>query len=314
MGLNLWLDDYRNIEKYYSRRFDARGVSGQMMIGDSVDIEPLCLNIDGVSKYDFTLDEIDSFTCGFKNFEEVKEYLTNSGYGNPNCEASDLYIAKSSDTIGKYQVIYDNPLLKKCALVIQDKRKRHLPEFLDKTPEMKEYVQKIARYATAKGTSQSIRCFSLLPPHVRATLQYYSESINEKQTARASKCFDNLFKYCMNYKTLRAFIIWEEQYLRLKGEQNKKRALERKDLQEEKKQVQRSMQYEEKLRRMPLDRPVLSAIDEMRDEDGNIDFDRVYGQFDLDDIYSNPDMLLQAVGILPPEVPDTKDEKRNLRK
>jgi hypothetical protein len=42
----------------------------------------------------------------------------------------------------------------------------------------------------------------------------------------------------------------------------------------------------------------------MRDEDNNIDFDQVYGQYDVDDIYSRNRSDLQVLGFLPKENSD----------
>lgn len=303
MGFNIWLDDYRNVENYYLRRFDGHTAAGQIMLGDSTNNGLLFLNIDGVYKCDFTLDEIDSFTSGCKDLEDVRNYFSKfSGYENIALHSGSLYIASKSNNIGKYQVVYNSPLLKKCAMVMREKRKKHLPEFLDKTLELQEYVQKLANYAVKDITGPSIRNFSLLPPHVKSVLQQYNNSISNGQKDISERCFEKLFSYCMNYKTLRAFIIWEQAYLNMKRQQRQEKAASNRKLSEERKMAYRSILREEELRRMPVSSPVLEAIDSMRDENGNIDYDQVYSQFDLDDIYSNSDIALQSVGILPVDI------------
>ena len=315
MGFNLWLDSYRNIENYYLRRFDGRTAYGQIMLGDSANNGPLFLNIDGVYKCDFTLDEIDSFTSGCKDLEDVRNNFSKfGGYENIALHLGSLYIASKSDNIGKYQVVYNSPLLKKCAMVIREKRQKHLPEFLDRTPELQAYVQKLANYAVKDITGPSIRNFSLLPPHVKAVLQQYNNSINNDRIDISERCFENLFSYCMNYKTLRAFIIWEQSYLNMELQQRQYKSTSNRKLSEEREMVYRFMLREEELRKMPVSSPVLEAIDSMRDENGNIDYDQVYSQFDVDDIYSNSDIALQSVGILPVDISDGNSKGGSTKK
>lgn len=296
MGYNLWLASRRELEEYYYKRMGNRYVDGQLMLGDSILSEPLELIIDGKRKRDFTLDEIDSFVCGFKNlddvrrhfrlFDEYKDFADNEGR---------LYIASKYDNIDKFQVIYNNPLLKKCAMLIREKRRNGLPEFLDRTPEMRNYVKTLVGYAVSKNSESFIIDSSLLPPHVQKKLRYYVEGINNNDQQMANANFEELFGYCMNYKTLRAFVIIEEKYL----ERVAKRRADLRSRKSEEAAVRRQMMYEYDLRSTPLDSPILAKIDNMRDEDGNIDFDRVYSQYDFDDIHSQPSRELQALGIIP---------------
>ena len=110
--------------------------------------------------------------------------------------------------------------------------------------------------------------------------------------------FDRLFKNLMNYKTLRGTVIWESKYLEEKDMPFTD------DMDPELVSVYRQMLDDENARRRPLKSDVLTHIDSMRDEDNNIDFDQVYGQYDVDDIYSRNRSDLQVLGFLPKENSD----------
>ncbi len=310
MGYNLWLGERRELEDYYSRRLGIRSMDGQMMIGDSCDEESLAFIIDGVRKTDFTLDEIDSFICGFKNLEDLRRYLRLfDEYESVADKAGRLYIASKYDNIDKFKVIYNNPFLQKCAMNIRNKRKDGVPEFLDRTPEMRKYVERMAKYAVNSGTSNSIVNSSLFPPHVQKSLRYYALCVNDNDKNGASTNFENLFGYCMNYKTLRGFAVWEQEYLERQRSERKTNSSR-----SEKTQVYRKMQYEEELRFTPLDSQMMQEIDGMRDEDGNIDLDQVYSQFDFDDIHANSSRELQALGFLPTDDFGSTDGKVHRKK
>lgn len=297
MGYNLWIGEKKELEDYYLRRVGSRSLDGQIMFGDVGDEESLSFVIDGVRKTELTLDEIDSFTCGFKNlgdlrrhfklFDEYRELAQKSGR---------LIIASNYDNVDKFQVIYDNAFLQKCAMSIRDKRKKGLPEYLDRTPEMRKYVERLVQYAIDGDSSILITNSSLFPPHVKKTLSYYALCVNDKDMIGASTNLENLFGYCMNYKTLRGFVVWEQEYLEKKSKERSGRGVR-----SEKSQVYKQMLYEEELRARPLETAMLVEIDGMRDDDGNIDYDRVYSMYDLDDIHAHSKRDLQALGFMPPE-------------
>lgn len=295
MGYNLWLDEIRNVEEYYSRRIGSRFMDGQMMFGDVGDEESLSFIIDGVRKTDLTLDEIDSFICGFKNLEDLRRHFRLfDEFRDLADKPGRLIIASKFDNIDKFQVIYNNPFLQKCAMNIREKRKNGLPEFLDRTPEMRRYVERLAGYAVGSDSNMLITNSTLFPPHVKRALNYYALCVNDNDKAGAITNFENLFGYCMNYKTLRGFVIWEQNYLERKRKEEKNR-----EPMSEKAAIYRQMEYERELRSTPLDSSIMQDIDGMRDETGNIDLDRVYSQYDFDDIHAHSTRELQALGFLP---------------
>ena len=298
MGYSLWIDDRQDIERFYSRREGFGFNNDQIMIGDSV-FRPLLLEIDGISKCDFSLEEIDSFTCGCSGFDEARSLLIcygNSNNINPNIGT--LFIVSSKSVVGKYQVVYDSPLLKSCADSILYKRKMGLPEYLDRTDMVLNQVKKIIRYTDDKETYKSILQSEILHPKARMSLMRCVNSRNDKACTDEDRinALDDFTKYCLNYKTFRSFIIWEQKYLNYKKEQA---TIKRRNTIKEINEVYEAMFRDEEARRQPLDSPVLESIDTMRDENGNLKFDQIWSLYELDDIYSRSAEKLKTLGILP---------------
>ena len=308
MGYSLWIDDRQDIERFYSRREGFGFNNDQIMIGDSV-FRPLLLEIDGISKCDFSLEEIDSFTCGCSGFDEARSLLIcygNSNNINPNIGT--LFIVSSKSVVGKYQVVYDSPLLKSCADSILYKRKMGLPEYLDRTDMVLNQVKKIIRYTDDKETYKSILQSEILHPKARMSLMRCVNSRNDKACTDEDRinALDDFTKYCLNYKTFRSFIIWEQKYLNYKKEQA---TIKRRNTIKEINEVYEAMFRDEKARRQPLDSPVLESIDTMRDENGNLKFDQIWSLYELDDIYSRSAEKLKTLGILPDDYNTNGDSK-----
>lgn len=308
MGYSLWIDDRQDIERFYSRREGFGFNNDQIMIGDSV-FRPLLLEIDGISKCDFSLEEIDSFTCGCSGFDEARSLLIcygNSNNINPNIGT--LFIVSSKSVVGKYQVVYDSPLLKSCADSILYKRKMGLPEYLDRTDMVLNQVKKIIRYTDDKETYKSILQSEILHPKARMSLMRCVNSRNDKTCTDEDRinALDDFTKYCLNYKTFRSFIIWEQKYLNYKKEQA---TIKRRNTIKEINEVYEAMFRDEAARRQPLDSPVLESIDTMRDENGNLKFDQIWSLYELDDIYSRSAEKLKTLGILPDDYNTNGDSK-----
>lgn len=308
MGYSLWIDDRQDIERFYSRREGFGFSNDQIMIGDSV-FRPLLLEIDGVLKCDFSLEEIDSFTCGCSDFEEARSLLLcygNSDNINPNIGT--LFIVSSKSVIGKYQVVYDSPLLKSCADSILYKRKRGLPEYLDRTAIVLEQVRKIIGYTDNMEAYQSILQSEILHPKARAALRRCVNSRTDRNCTIDDRrnALDDFTKYCLNYKTFRSFIIWEQKYLNYKKEQA---AIKRRDTIKEIKEVYEATFKREEARRQALDSSVLESVNAMRDENGNLKFDQIWSLYDFDDIYARSAEKLKSLGILPDDYNTDGDSK-----
>lgn len=307
MAYNLWLAEYKAIQNYYSRRLDSRQLSSQIAFGDTPDDLPLSLMMDGEGREELTLDEIDSFTCCFKNLDalrrELRKYPEYRKYAD---RSGTLMIASRSDNIGKYRVIYHNQFLKDCADTIRRKRKHKEPLYLDRNPELEKFVRKIADYAVSQETGISLINFTILPPHVLNCIRNYRISILEK-TGFDSKYLEMLSSYCSNYKTLRAFVVWEQDYLEMRRERIAQKRAENKEIRDE---ISKILLYGENLRRSPYASPIMEDIDGMRDEYGQLDLDRVYSIYDIDDIHSHSEKALQQIGILPVDFSE-KEIKKN---
>lgn len=308
MGYSLWIDSIQDIERFYSRRDGFGFNNDQIMIGDTT-FRPLFLDIDGISKCDFSLEEIDSFTCGCSGFDEARSLLISYGNSdniNPNVKS--LFIVSSKSAVGKYQVVYDSPLLKSCANSILYKRKLGLPEYLDRTDMVLNQVKKIIRYTDDKETYKSILQSEILHPKARMSLVRCVNSRNDKDCTDDDRrnALDDFTKYCLNYKTFRFFVIWEQKYLNHKKEQA---AIKRRNTIKEINEVYKAMFRDEEERRKPLDSSVLASIDTMRDENGNLKFDQIWSLYDLDDIYSRSAEKLKSLGILPDDYNTDGDSK-----
>ena len=119
--------------------------------------------------------------------------------------------------------------------------------------------------------------------------------------------------FMMQFFIQKQLKISEQEHLEKVREERAVKARATRSLNEEKRAVYDTMRYEEELRHRPYESPVLEEIDGFRDSDGNIDFDRVYSRFDLDDIHTHSKEGLQSIGILPIDsVP--KDDSKGARK
>lgn len=309
MAYNLWLSDNKTIYHYYHRRLNSSAISGQMAIGDILEVFPLPLKIDGIVKEDLWLDEIDSFTCCFRNLDDVRSALRiHSDYRNFADNPGSLMIASSSDDIGKFRVIYDNEFLKECADTIRRKRRNKEPLYLDDTPKVKEFVQKILDYAVLEDTAMSLTNFTILPHPILMCLKNYRVSVLENIGFR-DQYFDEFSHYCRNYKILRAFVLFEQDYLKKTSSKEEEKRITTDNDFREREFVYQMMMREEELRRTPCSSPIADTIDSMRDENGSIDFDKVYGIYDLEDIHGLDDTTLQQLGIIPVKLPG-KEPKR----
>lgn len=296
MGYNLWLSEEADLKEYYSRRMGSRSLDGQIMLGDSGDEESLSFVIDGVRKTELTLDEIDSFICGFTDLDDLRRHLALFDEWHDIADKKGrLIIASRYENIDKYQVIYNNRFLQRCAMVIRNKRKNKEPEYLDQNTEMRNYAERFVSYALDSEARKSLLESNLLPPLVKQNINAYAISKVTGNSVGVLECFDRLFKNLMNYKTLRGIVIWESKFL----EEKNMSFVD--DMDPELVSVYRQMLDDENERRRPLKSDVLTQIDSMRDEEGNIDYDRVYGEFDADEIYSRNKSDLQVLGFLPKE-------------
>lgn len=306
MGYNLWLGEEADLKEYYSRRMGSRSLGGQIMLGDSGDEESLSFVIDGVRKTELTLDEIDSFICGFTDLDDLRRHLALfDEWSDVASQKGRLIIASRYENIDKYQVVYNNRFLQRCAMVIRNKRKNNEPEYLDQTTEMRNYAERFVEYVLNPEAKKSLLESKLLHPIVKQNINAYAINKVTGNKAGMEESFDRLFKNLMNYKTLRGTVIWESKYLEEKDMPFTD------DMDPELVSVYRQMLDDENARRRPLKSDLLTHIDSMRDEDNNIDFDQVYGQYDTDDIYSRNRSDLQVLGFLPK---DNSDDVKAPRK
>lgn len=315
MGYNVWLASFRDIDRYYERKNYTRSSLAQLDLFAPPDISPLFFYIDGVGKQEFTLDEIDYFVCSFKDEAELRKSLSKyKAYEKILSNPGFLTIASNSKNIGKYKVVYNNPFLKKCASVIRNKRRLNQPEFLDRTKEIEEFVKTIAQYAVNKSTSESIINYGIFPPHVKITLRAYKESVLNNNLQQKARCFENLYKYCLNYKTLRSFVLWQKEYQDQINRKRRETRIRNKEQETELKNALEHLALLDEEKKAPYRSEVLEAIDGMRDEDGNIDFDLVYSIFDTEDIYTIPSKDLKSIGINNKDNSSDKGQKRKWKK
>ena len=309
MGYNLWLGKVDDIKDYYSRRAGSRALDGQIMLDDKGDEESLSFVINGVRKTELTLDEIDSFFCGFRDLTDLRRYLNLfEEYEDIADKDGRLIIASRYGKIDKYEIVYDNPFLQRCAMAIRNKRKNNEPEYLDRTEELRLFVERFAQYALDGHARTSMIQSKLFPPKVKENLNFYAMNTISRDEDGAKERFDRLFANLCNYKTLRGAVIWEREFLK----EHKNFLVDEEDL--DIVEVYEQMAEEESLRTTPLETEMLTEIDSMRDEEGNIDFDRVFSQIDNDDIYAHSKRDLQALGLLPRDDYEADTNKGSRRK
>lgn len=305
MGFNLWFANVREIENYYLSRGRQNGrergiISGQIMLGDEAGVVPLALNIDGRTEEEFSLEEIDSVLCSYRDSKAVLKAL---GFGDAADETRRLIVASGYDEIGKFQVVYNSPFLEKCADTIRRKRSQGGKAILDDTPEMRKFVGRILDYATSESTRDLLLSFSLLIPPVKDTLRKYGYSKSQNNEESSMELSESFFEACLNYKVTRAFVIWEQDYLATKS--NQASSTSRRGGVNDITKAYEALRLQESLRIEPVSGAAARVADEfMRERDpekGGIDWDAFYAMYDFGDI-STGDM--KRLGLLPPDYTD----------
>ena len=292
MGYDLWLGKVEDIKDFYEKREGSHALDGQMMIGENKVEESLTFVINGVAKTELTLDEIDSFICGFDDLEDLRRYFKLfEEYEDVASKEGKLIIASRYGKIDKYQVVYGDRFLQRCAMVIRNKRNNGEPEYLDRTEELRLFTERFAQYALDGNARNMMIQSNLFPPKVKDNLNFYALNTISKNEDGARDRFDRLFANLCNYKTLRGAVIWEREFLK-----EHKNALTD-DMDPEILEIYEQIAEEERLRTTPLETEMLTEIDSMRDEEGRIDFDRVFSQFDNDEIYAHSKRDLRALGL-----------------
>lgn len=312
----LWFDsDHRAIESYYARRSGGNLRSTQMAIGDNSSVNPLLLRFGDSLKDEMTLDEIDSVLCGFKDEKAFRAYLKKySVYDGINCSGSLVITGYKNGDIKLYKVIFNNPFLKNCASIIGAKRRNGTKEkdlFLDRNDEdIKNYIKKIAQYAVGKNTGESLLSFYILPPHVKQVLREYKEKVEAKDDMGKQSCFERLFGHCMNYKTLRAFVIWESKH---KEEEHAKKVAAAQLGEARKKDMADLLEADKFASYVQKEREDIGPNDSwMFDSKGRLDPEAVYGVYDLGDL--SPAIRASMVSSNPSAYPELGGRGRPGRK
>lgn len=307
MAYNLWYAKREDIKNFYYNRKGSKSFEGQTMLGDKKGVSPIALNIDGVMRENLTLDEIDSFTCQFKSEEELYEALQISP-NDPVYEGRGMLVIGDKDdidNIGKFQVVFNNAFLQRCAMNVREHRKIKGPNIasLVMTDEVEKFIQGIAAASVDVDASKSLFKFDILDRGVKEILDNYRTNFSNNYTPLANRNFDQLTERCLNYKVLRSLSIWEEEYLeeqrKIRAEQNRIKAEKAAETRARNRETIEITRRTDDYRSTSYERPIFEDIAQMRDEDGNLDFDRIFSQYDQDDIFGFNDETLRRNGVIP---------------
>lgn len=239
MGYQLWYDDYIKVNSYLRNK--QKNIYPYLY-----KCKPLKLNSSDQNEKKYSIKQIDSITCNYKNEEEfiqdLKKIPENRIFDN-----QDYSLILTSEYRGKIrnqQVIYNDKLLQYYASSTQNKQK------LDITPKLQEFIDYIKILATNSTTSsyllnpynvtdiseydqvsldlalgKDITKFgdnnTIVKPSLRTLLRHYnglisSLNLGEEQEnimediRRIEKQIQNYFTD--SYKNLREAIIWEKIY------------------------------------------------------------------------------------------------------
>ena len=191
------------------------------------------------------------------------------------------------DGLKEDRIVYNSPLLKKCALEVKSKkRKGYLDNeiWLARSSELLDFVKRITGYIRDKKLGSKLSSLSLSPRLIQG-ISRYTKSCERKKDKDDKKSFEAIYSGCLKYSNLRKLIIWEQEYLSLEREKRSLSGLKGSKTKELKADAFKSISDVEKMRRAPLVTDVISNIYDTRDSEGNIDWDRVWNEHSADDVY-----------------------------
>lgn len=282
MGYRLWYGTFNDVLECYHNGTSCFGQLDIFGREDAINVTPLYLD----GKAEFALEDIDFITTGFENEAEFAScfgVLGESGtVSREHILMTHVYDGLKEDTI-----VYNSPLLKKCALEVKSKKKKGYLDneiWLARSSELLDFVKRITGYIRDKKLSSKLLSLSLSPKLIQG-ISGYAKSCESRKDKDDKRNFEAIYSGCLKYSNLRKLIIWEQEHLRLEKEKKSLSGFKASKTKALRTDVLKTISEKEKMSKEPLVTDVVSNIYDTRDSEGNIDWDRVWSEHSADDVY-----------------------------
>lgn len=282
MGYRLWYGTFNDVLECYHNGTSCFGQLDIFGREDAINVTPLYLD----GKAEFALEDIDFITTGFENEAEFA-----SGFGvlgeSGTVSREHILMTHVYDGLKEDTIVYNSPLLKKCALEVKSKKKKGYLDneiWLARSSELLDFVKRITGYIRDKKLSSKLLSLSLSPKLIQG-ISGYAKSCESRKDKDDKRNFEAIYSGCLKYSNLRKLIIWEQEHLRLEKEKKSLSGFKASKTKALRTDVLKTISEKEKMSKEPLVTDVVSNIYDTRDSDGNIDWDRVWSEHSADDVY-----------------------------
>lgn len=270
MGYRLWFGEFENID------LSSSLIPAQLdMFGGEVRESARAITIDG--REEFNLEDIDSLTTLFKNEDEFRLWLISMGDFENDLDSHIILTHKYKGLKEDY-VVYNNPLLRKCAREVQEMRLRGVLDsdiWLERTEKIVSFARGITRYLRDSDTRDELLELGLAPSLYNGLREYSFSQEDES--------FNMIVNGCLRYRDLRKLVVWDD----------KKRVLREMELA----QILESDMVDRELRCSPIKSPIIDDVYNTRNSSGEIDWDMVFNTISADDLFRRENFDdLQRVG------------------
>lgn len=294
MGYRLWHGTFEDVLDCYHNGTSCFGQLDIFGRERTTKVTPLYVN----NRAEFALEDIDFITAGFKDEADFASGF--GGLGELDAVTREhILMTHVYDGLKEDTIVYNSPLLKKCALEVKSKKKKGYLDneiWLSRSSELLDFVKRITGYIRDKKLGSKLSSLSLSPRLIQG-ISGYAKSCERKKDKDDKRNFEAIYTGCLKYSNLRKLIIWEQKHLAFEREKRYLSGLKGSRTKALKTDVLKSISDEEKMSKTPLVTDVISSIYDTRDSEGNIDWDRVWSEHSADDVYrpSNFDDL-QRIG------------------
>lgn len=270
MGYRLWFGEFENID------LSSSLIPAQLdMFGGEVRESARAITIDG--RDEFNIEDIDSLTTLFRDEDEFRLWLISTGDFENDLD-SHIVLTHKYKGLKEDYVVYNNPLLRKCAREVQKMRLRGFLDseiWLERTEKIVSFARGITRYLRDNDMRDELLELGLSPSLYNGLLEYSS--------LREDESFNMIVNGCLRYRDLRKLIVWED----------KRRVLREIELA----QILESDIVDRELKSSPIKSPIIEDVYNTRDSLGEIDWEQVFNSISADDLFRRENFTdLQRVG------------------
>lgn len=270
MGYRLWFGEFENID------LSSSLIPAQLdMFGGEVRESARAITIDG--RDEFNIEDIDSLTTLFRDEDEFRLWLISTGDFENDLD-SHIVLTHKYKGLKEDYVVYNNPLLRKCAREVQKMRLRGFLDseiWLERTEKIVSFARGITRYLRDCDARDELLELGLSPSLYNGLLEYSS--------LREDESFNMIVNGCLRYRDLRKLVVWED----------KRRVLREIELA----QILKSDIVDRELKSSPIKSPIIEDVYNTRDSLGEIDWEQVFNSISADDLFRRENFTdLQRVG------------------